>query len=159
MNDPIPNAPLAQPPIDEIADLAHRPRARIEVTLEDLSKLLTSITTNTWKARGRVRSDPKGDDLREEIKRDDIKKIARHLDLIFDALTEFGVEIRDRTNEAYDYGLPDKIVSSVPRPGLTRELIVETLKPTVFWHSHIIQGGEVVIAVPAVAEENKTEKI
>jgi hypothetical protein len=159
MNDPIPNVPRAQPPIDDIADLAHRSHARIEVTFEDLSKLLTNITTNAWKARGRVSSDPKGEELREEMKKEDIKKIARHLDSILNALADFGVEIRDRTGETYDFGLRDKIVSSVPRAGIAKELIVETLRPTVYWHSHIVQDGEVIIAVPAVVEEKQPEKI
>ena len=159
MTAPIPDASPVRPPISDIPAVPVRPSRAIQFSPEEFTKLLTSIATNAWKVRGRIMADPKGEDLREEIKKDDVKKIARHLDSIYEALTEFGIEIRDRTGEAYDYGLPDKIVSSVPQTGLTKELIVETLKPTIYWQSQIAQAGEVVIAVPAVVEEKKPEKI
>ena len=155
MNDPIPSSQLPKPALDEIPAVPVRPRSPLDYPTESFVRLLTSIATNSWKIRGRIMIDPKGEEPREELKKDDIKRLVRHLDSISEALTEFGVEIRDRTGEPYDFGLPEKIVSSMPRPGLTKELIVETLRPTIYWKSHIAQAGEVVIAVP---EEKNTEQ-
>jgi hypothetical protein len=45
--------------------------------------------------------------------------------------------------------LPLKVVTSQPAPGIARETVIETIKPTIYWQQQIIQTGEVVIATPA----------
>jgi len=50
---------------------------------------------------------------------------------------------------AFDYGLPLKVVTTQPTPGITKESVIETIKPTIYWQKQIIQMGEVVIATPA----------
>ena len=44
------------------------------------------------------------------------------------------MEVKDRTGEAFDYGLPEKVVTAQPQPGLTREIIIETIRPTIYWN-------------------------
>jgi hypothetical protein len=155
MNNPTPAPPTGKALVPDFAAAPNRTRPSLEIRVEDLTKLLNSLANNAWKIQGRVMVNRKGEEIRDELKKDDIKKLVRHLDSIFEALTEFGFEVRDRTGENYDYGLPERIVSSAPRAGLTKELIVETLKPTIYLNSHLIQAGEVVIAVPA---EQKAEE-
>lgn len=65
-----------------------------------------------------------------------------------------GLEVKDHTGDAFDYGLPLKVVTTQPTPGITREMVVETIKPTIYWERQIIQAGEVVIATPAAGETN-----
>jgi hypothetical protein len=156
MSDPIPNhAPAARPLVPDPASFRDRHVHGEKLDPNEFTKLLTTVATNAWKLRGRIMVDPKGDEIREELKKDDIKKLVRHVDSIFEALTAFEVEVRDRTGETYDYGLPDKIVSSSPQPGLSKELIIETLRPSIYWRSMPIQAAEVVIAVPV---EQKAEE-
>ena len=44
-----------------------------------------------------------------------------------------GLEIKDHTGDAFDYGLPLKVVTSQPTLGLTKESVLETIKPTIYW--------------------------
>ena len=57
--------------------------------------------------------------------------------------------IKDHTGEIFDYGLPLNVVTTQPSPGITKERVLETLKPTIYWQEQMIQMGEVVIATPA----------
>lgn len=140
-----PAVPVAQPPADK-APIA------VRLTAEALTRSLTTIATNAWKMQGRV-IDGQTKEPREEIKKDEVKKMIRHIEAIFEALLALGIEVRDRTGEAFDYGLPDKIVASSPQSGLTKELIVETIRPTIYCQNQLLQTGEVVIATPI--KENK----
>ena len=70
---------------------------------------------------------------------------------ILDALKGLGYELRDREGEAYDYGLPEKVVAAEKRAGLSRELVAETIRPSIFLHGQLAWPGEVVIAVPESA--------
>jgi len=117
-------------------------------------KNLSGLATHAWKLRGRV-IDPQTKEPRDEIKKEDVRKMVRHVEAMFEALTALNVEVRDRTGETFDYGLPDKIVASNPQAGLTKELIVETIRPTIYWMNHIAQTGEVVIATPIESKEEK----
>jgi hypothetical protein len=155
MSETTPSPTPVIPAPQDLSGLRERAFKSPQSAMEDLTKVLANVATNAWKLRGRIMVDPKGEEIRDELKRDDIKKLARHVDSIFESLSAFGIEVRDRTGEVYDYGLPDKIVSSTPRPGLSKELIVETLRPTIYFRSHPIQTAEVVIAVPV---EKKPEE-
>lgn len=126
----------------------------IRLNPEAWMKNLSGLATNAWKMKARV-IDPLTKEPREEIKKEDIKKMARHVEAMFEALTALNVEVRDRTGETFDYGLPDKIVASNPQAGLTKELIVETIRPTIYWMNQIAQTGEVVIATPIESKEEK----
>ena len=64
-----------------------------------------------------------------------------------------GLTIRDRTGQSFDYGMPEKVIDAKPQPGITKERVFETLRPTVtwttnFWKEAMIQKGEVIIQTP-----------
>lgn len=112
-------------------------------------KGMAAVATNAWKAKSKMMEETSG-----EV-RDEMKRVYRHVEGILEALREMGVEIKDHTGDAFDYGLPLKVVTTQPTTGLTKEKIIETIKPTVYWQKHIIQMGEVVIATPAQSQENQ----
>jgi hypothetical protein len=72
----------------------------------------------------------------------------RHVEAIWDALVDGGVEIIDHTDQPYIAGMKLKVHSWQPTPGLTQEMIAETTKPSVYLHGELIQLGEVHVAVP-----------
>ena len=51
-----------------------------------------------------------------------------------------------------------KVLAFQPTPGLTRERIVETIKPTIYFADQTLQMGEVIVATPEDSESsfNKT---
>jgi hypothetical protein len=57
--------------------------------------------------------------------------------------------VKDHTGDVFDYGMPLKVVTTQPSPGINKERVTETIKPTIYWQNKIIQMGEVVIATPA----------
>jgi len=109
-------------------------------------KAVINIATSAWRIRCKV-TDSSGEPL-EEISKADTKKIPKYIESIFESLVSLGIEVKDRTGEVFDYGLPEKVVTTIPQPGINKERIVETLSPTIYWRSQIAQLGEVVIATP-----------
>jgi hypothetical protein len=119
----------------------------VEVIPENVAKALIATATNVWRIRSRI-SDSSTHELKEEITKDDLRKLSRYVDSIIESFAGVGIEIKDRTGEAFDYGLPEKVVTAEPQAGLTKEIIVETIRPTIYWKNQIAQQGEVVIATP-----------
>jgi hypothetical protein len=112
-----------------------------------VAKGLASIATNAWKVKTKMLDNNSG------AVREDMKRVYRHVESILESLQEMGVEIKDHTDDAFDYGLPLKVITTQPMPGITKEKVIETIKPTVFWQKQIIQMGEVVVATPQSPQE------
>lgn len=105
-------------------------------------KAMADIATNVWKAKTKM-LDSSGE-TREEMKR-----VYRHIEGVMESFKEIGLEVKDHTGDAFDYGLPLNVVTTQPTQGITKESVIETIKPTVYWQKQILQRGEVVIATPA----------
>lgn len=112
---------------------------------ETMRQALASIATHAWKARTRMRDAVSGEVLEE------MKKISRSIDGIFESLAALDIEVKDHTGQPFDYGLPLKVVTTQPTAGIAKEQVIETLKPTIYWRQRIIQTGEVVLATPSSA--------
>ncbi len=112
---------------------------------ETMRQALVSIATHAWKARTRMRDAVSGEVVEE------MKKISRSIDGIFDSLAALDIEVKDHTGQPFDYGLPIKVVTTQPTAGIAKEQVIETLKPTIYWRQRIIQTGEVVLATPSSA--------
>ena len=106
-------------------------------------KDVIDIATQAWRARSKM-IDPLSGEPREEMKR-----VCRHVEAILSSLAVMGFELKDHTGDGFDYGLPLRVVGTQPTAGLTRETIIETLKPTIYWKNRIIQSGEVIVGTPA----------
>jgi hypothetical protein len=113
----------------------------------EFAREVVSMATQVWRIHTRV-IDPLEGEPKDAITREDIRRIARSLESMVGSLGQIGIEIKDRTGETFDYGLPEKVVSAQPQAGLTKERIVETMRPTIYWGNRIAQQGEVVIATP-----------
>jgi len=129
------------------ANKAMSPAIKTAVTFPvlDPDQILT-IVISIWRIKTRI-TDSLSKDPKEELGKEDIKKVARYLESIYNALTQLGIEIIDRTGEPFDYGLPEKVVATKPQEGINKERVLETLRPTVKWNNHIYPG-EVEIATP-----------
>ena len=105
--------------------------------------IIADVATNAWRAKTKMMDKSSG-----EV-REDMKRVYRHIEAMFESFQEMGLEIKDHTGEIFDYGLPLKVVTTQPTKGIAQERVIETLKPTIYWQKQIIQMGEVVIATPA----------
>lgn len=105
-------------------------------------KAFATIATNTWRAKAKM-VDPDTGETKEEMNR-----VYRHIEAIFEALKQIGVETIDPVGRVYDTGMALKVVTFEPTPGLSNEEIKETIKPSVAWRGCLIQIGEVIVGTP-----------
>lgn len=138
--DPSPGVPAGTPKADA------PPVEEVAIPMP-IAKALVTIANHAWKAASRS-SNP---DSSESAS--DLKRVQRSLAGIMDALKDIGIEVRSHTGDTFDYGLPLKVITAQPTPGIEKEVVIETLRPTLFWNNNIVQMGEVIIATPVKAGE------
>ncbi|MCK9588335.1 MAG: hypothetical protein M0Q93_03100 [Terrimicrobiaceae bacterium] len=145
-------------PLPESADLANEIAKKVQTALqglipgtapipENVVKALISNATNIWRIRSRI-TVSETSETKQEVSQDDLKKLSRYVESIVESLASIGIEIKDRTGEPFDYGLPEKVIAAEPQTGISKELVRETIRPTIYWGNQIVQQGEVVIATP-----------
>ena len=109
---------------------------------EGLASNLAIIATNAWKARTKMMDGESGEP------REEMRRVYRHIETMFDAFQQIGLQIKDHTGDSFDYGMPLTVITTQPTAGIAKERVIETIKPTIYWNETIIQTGEVVIATP-----------
>lgn len=120
-----PPAPAPGPPAED-------PRAR----------LLADLATGLWRLRGRMVDARSGEPLSE------MRRAYRHLEAVWDALSQAGVEVQEHARRPYDPGLSLRVLAFQPTAGLERETVLETVKPCVYLGGRRIQMGEVIVGTP-----------
>lgn len=105
-------------------------------------KTLAVIATNAWRAQNKM-VDPMTGEAKEEMKR-----VYRYIETIIESLSQMGIQIIDPVGHQYDSGMALNVLSYEPTPGLTKEEIKETIKPSIALNGHLIQMGEVIIGTP-----------
>jgi len=111
----------------------------------NIVKGMADISTSIWKAKARMIDGATG-----EV-RDEMKRVYRNIESALETLGSLGIELKDHTGTAFDYGLALKVVTTQETPGISRETVIETLRPTIYWNKQIIQMGEVVVGIPPVS--------
>lgn len=108
----------------------------------DRSRFLSEIATALWRMRAKM-IDPKTDQPMESSRR-----VYRHLETIWDNLSQEGIEVVEHTSKPFDPGMSIKVLAYQETPGLEKEMIIETIKPTIYNHDKRIQMGEVIVGTP-----------
>lgn len=112
------------------------------LTAKENIRFLADIITGLWRLKMKMVEPRTGEPLQE------MRRAFRHLESVWDALTQAGIEIIDHTNVLFDPGMSIKAISFQPTPGLDREKIIETIKPTIYRKDSRIQMGEVIVGTP-----------
>lgn len=115
---------------------------KVEALPNSIVQALSTIATNAWRAKNKMLDAETG-----EVK-DEMKRVYRHVEALFDALNQIGIEVRDMQGRPYDSGMALKVVCFEPTPGLYKEKITETIKPTIARRGQLIQIGEVIVGTP-----------
>lgn len=103
---------------------------------------LADVATGLWRIKARM-VEPGTGHPKEEMRRP-----FRHLESTWDALEDAGLRIQDHTGELFDYGSSIKVIAIEPTAGLTREQVIDTLRPTIYFRDERIQTGEVIVGAP-----------
>ena len=120
------------------------------VVLEDFftsqMDLMTRVGTGLWRLRQKF--------LAPEATgpTNDARRSQRQLESVWEAMADAGFNIMDHTNQPYEPRMALHVVSIEPTAGQVGEVVLETLKPSIYYKDRCIQMGEVIIAVPEHTE-------
>lgn len=87
-----------------------------------------------------------------EIK-DEFRSISRHIERLAECLAEIGIEAQNHTNQPFDSGQSLEVIAFQPTAGIVREVVLETIRPSVYLQGQRIQVGQVIVATPQSAQE------
>jgi hypothetical protein len=79
---------------------------------------------------------------------EEMRRAFRHLESLTDVVRGAGLEIQDHTGAPYHAGMALQVLAFQPTPGVQRERVGETVKPTIYHNGTMIQMGEVIVATP-----------
>jgi len=123
------------------------PTEENHVRFEFRSTLFVDLANAAW-ALERKSFDPITNERKEEF-----RPIARHIDQLSECLEEFGVKIQNHTHEPFDSGQSLEVIAFQPTAGISRDVVIETIRPTVYLKGIRIQMGQVIVATPEQAQE------
>lgn len=110
--------------------------------LERHNQMLADVGTGLWRLRQKMQKPGTNQPL------DEMRRAFRHLESVWDALAQAGIEIHDYNDRPFDEGLSLKVIAYQPTAGLARQRIIETIKPSIYASSEMIQLGEVIVGTP-----------
>ncbi|MEU6035495.1 hypothetical protein ABZ801_08785 [Actinomadura sp. NPDC047616] len=135
----------------QTATAAQKPESDHETASETVSetapglpgRAAADVATSIWRLRGKLAESPV----------EPPRAVVRHLESAWDALAEAGVQVQDHLNAPFDSGLALTVVAFQPTPGLSREQVVETVRPSVYLHDRVVQRGEVIVGTPVPSDQ------
>jgi hypothetical protein len=108
----------------------------------DRKAFLAEIGTGLWRLRQKMTQPGTNKPL------DEMRRAYRHFESVWDTLEKDGIKIYDHTGENFDAGRSIKVLAYQPTPGLRRERVTETIKPTIYAKDDLVQMGEVIVGTP-----------
>lgn len=106
-------------------------------------KFLAEIATQLWRLRRKM--------LKQgtEVPVEGMESPYRHVSALWDTVIQEGIEVSDPINRTIDPGMALKILTFQPMPGITKEAVIETIRPSIYFRDRLIQMAEVVAGRPA----------
>jgi uncharacterized protein with von Willebrand factor type A (vWA) domain len=108
----------------------------------EMAGAIASLATNVWRAKAKMVDASTGEPS------DEMRRPYRHVAGAMESIEQLGVTINDYFGQPYDPGLPVKVITFQPTPDITRDTVLEVIRPSVIWKGVLIQMGEVVVGVP-----------
>jgi hypothetical protein len=119
---------------------------RIPKDIQALLKPLVEMATHAWRLKVRM-VDPATGEPREET-----RKLYRFVEGLFRALGEAGIQVIDKTGKPYDNGMPEKVINFEQTPGLAKEEIIDTVRPSIRWKEQPLYHGEIIVGIPVIED-------
>lgn len=115
-----------------------------------LSGAIASVVTNLWRAKLKLVDATTGEPKEET------RRVHRHIEGALETFQQLGVTITELMNQPYDAGLPVKVLTFQPMPGIERDTIVEVVRPTIIWQDTLLQMGEIVVGIHSESSQKPT---
>lgn len=129
--------------IRDLSDSVHT-QAASQGTIKDRASFFAALATRLWRVRQKMLKPGTNEPF------DETGSAFRHLSSVFDLLEQEGIQLKDHTNEPFDSGMMVNVIAYEPCPGLQRDMVIETIKPTVFCAGQPIQIAEVIVGTPKI---------
>lgn len=109
---------------------------------ENLKKFLCTLAIEIWRLHRKVER------LNSNITPDDQAGLSFSVNRLESGLRDIGLECREYTNQPYDAGMQLTVLAYEPHEGVhgNREIIHQTVSPSVFFGGQLLQQGEVVVS-------------
>jgi hypothetical protein len=121
--------------------------------IQSLLRVAAVAAVDLWKIQQRLES------LNGKLEESHYLLLKRPVESALLRLKDAEIEIKDRTGDLYDYGMDELVLATEERSGSNRDVVAETIKPTVFYKKTIISRGEIIVGTPVkVNDEHKTEE-
>jgi len=111
---------------------------------EDVIRMIANVGTDLWRMRQKMVNPETNEPFVE------MRRVFRHFESVWDSIVQAGTEIQDHTNDLYGSGTTLRVISFQPTADIEREVVTETLKPTIYFRGRLIQMGEVIVATPDI---------
>ena len=111
-------------------------------------KLLADAATNLWRAQRRLARDGGTSTARD-------RQAGRYLRTCREALTDAGMVIQDHDGDAFHPGRSIEVLTFQQDPALAGEVVLETVRPTIYLRDRRIQTGQVIVAGPPPEPSSK----
>lgn len=79
----------------------------------------------------------------------ELRQVRRQVHASRQALADDGLEIQEHDGAPFDSGLSLEVLVFEEQPGLTREVVLETVRPSIYFRGERIQMGQVIVGRPA----------
>ncbi|GAA3867388.1 hypothetical protein [Streptomyces sedi] len=143
--------------LDEIAALAARATAATPAapateggasaeTAPDTDALLRAAI-GLWRAERKLEQEA------DVLTGANLRQVRRQVNAIRRALVDDGLEIQEHDGLPFDSGHSLEVLVFQEDPGLTRETVLETVRPTIHFRGRRIQMGQVIVGRPVQEPE------
>lgn len=85
-------------------------------------------------------------------------RLYRHIQSAMESLEEAGFSIQDHTGQPYHEGELLKVIAAEPSSQTLRPTVLQTLKPSIYFQTHQVQLGEVILSVPVEREQTHRQR-
>jgi hypothetical protein len=117
------------------------------------SGALVGAATGLWRALRKLDQDA------GSLSAADLRQVRIQVRASRQALADDGLEIQEHDGEPFDSGLSLEVLVFQEEPELTREVVLETVRPTVYFRGRRIQMGQVIVGRPVPPQTPGAETI
>ncbi|MQY23900.1 hypothetical protein [Nocardia macrotermitis] len=119
--------------------------------LDDLDDaVVADVATGVWRVLRRFASED-GEAPRAQ------RLATRNLTAVRERLEQGRIRIQDHDGAVFDPGFSLDVMAYEPQPGFDREIVVETVLPSIYRSGRRIQIGQVIVGIPAQTDAAEPE--
>lgn len=104
--------------------------------------LFADLGTRLWRVRRQL------SDERQQAAKEGLRQPFGQVTAMIDALAAAGITIIDHTGEKWVNGRDLEALAFQPTAGLRAEIVLETVRPSIFDHQRSIQRAQVIVGAP-----------